>query len=85
MTAKNIVDSFREVVQDLLVPEVRALNVSVDSLRSEMNLGHERLEQTIRLGIENTNQAIRSLSEKLEFAIDIRERLAALEARFPRQ
>jgi hypothetical protein len=30
-------------------------------------------------------QAIRGLSQKLDFAIDIRERLATLEARMPRQ
>jgi hypothetical protein len=66
-SAKNIVDSFREVVQDLLVPELKAL-------RTEMKLRDE-----------NTQQSIRHLSEKLDFAIDIRERLAALEARLPRQ
>jgi hypothetical protein len=65
-TAKTVIDSFREVVQDLLVPELKAL-------RTEMKLRDE-----------NTQQAIRHLSEKLDFAIDIRERLAALEARLPR-
>ena len=63
---KTVIDSFREVVQDLLVPELKAL-------RTEMKLRDE-----------NTQQAIRPLSEKLDFAIDIRERLAALEARLPR-
>jgi hypothetical protein len=65
-SAKTVIDSFREVVQDLLVPELKAL-------RTEMKLRDE-----------NTQQAIRHLSEKLDFAIDIRERLAALEARLPR-
>ena len=85
MAGKNIVESFREVVQDLLVPEMKAVKLSVDALRSEMILRDDRLEQSIRFGLENTSQAIRNLSEKLEFAIDIRERLAALEARTPRQ
>lgn len=85
MAGKNIVESFREVVQDLLVPEMKAVKLSVDALRSEMILRDDRLEQSIRFGLENTSQAIRNLSEKLEFAIDIRERLAALEARMPRQ
>ncbi|MBT9331292.1 hypothetical protein [Paracidobacterium acidisoli] len=66
-SARTVVDSFREVIQDLLVPELKAL-------RTEM-----------RLRDENTQQAIRHLAEKLDFAIDIRERLAALEARLPRQ
>ena len=33
----------------------------------------------------NTAYDIQHLSEKLDFAIDIRERLASLEARLPRQ
>lgn len=71
---KNAVESFREVVQDLLVPELKSVKVAIDSLRTEMMLRDEK--QT---------QAIRHPSEKLDFAIDIRERLASLEARLPRQ
>ena len=84
-TAKSVVDSLREVVQDLLVPELKAVKVSVDSLRSEMILRDEKLEQSIRLGLENATAAIRHLSEKLDGAIAIRERLASIEARLPRQ
>jgi hypothetical protein len=90
--AKNIVESFREVVQDLLVPELKALKVSVESvhsemsyLRSEMILRDEKLEQSIRIGLESATAAIRHLSDKLDDAIEIRERLAAIEARLPRQ
>jgi hypothetical protein len=89
---KNAVGSFREVVQDLLVPELKSMKVSIDALRTEMKLREEkadeslrRLEDIIRLGGEKNEMAIRGLSEKLEFAIDIRERLALLEARLPRQ
>ena len=73
MKPKNAVESLREVVQDLLVPELKSVKVSIDGLRSEMQLRDEK--QT---------QAIQHLSEKLDYAIDIRERLAALEARLPR-
>ena len=89
---KNAVESVREIVQDLLVPELKAVKVSVDSLhnemsylRSEMKLRDERMEQLIRSGDEKNEQAIRNLSERLNLAIDIRERLASLEARLPRQ
>jgi hypothetical protein len=84
-SAKNMVDSLREVVQDLLVPELKAVKVSVDSLRAEMILRDEKLEQSIRLGLENATLAIRHLSDKLDYAGDIRERLASIEARLPRQ
>jgi hypothetical protein len=72
--AKSIVESLREVVQDLHLPELKALKVSMDSMRSELRVRDEKNEQ-----------ALRHLSEKLDFAIDIRERLASLEARMPRQ
>jgi len=94
--AKSALGSFREVVQDLLVPELKAVKGSVDSLpgemkmpldslRQEMRLRDEKMEQLVRSGDEKNEQAIRSLSQKLDFAIDIRERLASLEARTPRQ
>ncbi len=103
MGSKNMVESFRDVVQDHLVPELKAVKVSVeslshqmDSLRIEMKLrdekmeqlikaGDARLEQMIQHGDERNERAVQALSEKLDFAIDIRERLATLEARQPRQ
>jgi hypothetical protein len=85
VAAKNIVDSFREVVQDLLVPELKALRVSVDSMKVEMQLRDEKVHTELRLRDERMQDSIRGLSQKLDFAIDIRERLAALEARLPRQ
>jgi hypothetical protein len=94
--AKNIVESFREVVQDLLVPELKAVKASVDSLRSETKTSIDALRSEtktsmdalrieMRLRDENHERSFRQLSEKLDFAIDIRERLASLEARMPRQ
>jgi uncharacterized protein YjaG (DUF416 family) len=106
-SAKNVVEPFRDVVQDLLVPELRAVKVSVDSLRTEMKitnesmrhemktsndalreeikLRHEGLERTIREGDERNAILIRNLADKLDYAIDIRERLASIEARMPKQ
>lgn len=83
--AKTIVDSLREVVQDLVVPELKAMRVSVDSLKSEMQLRDENIQIELRLREDRMQDSIRGLSQKLDFAIDIRERLAALEARLPRQ
>jgi hypothetical protein len=84
-SAKTIVDSLREVVQDLLVPELKALRVSMDSMKAEMQLRDDQVHTELRLREERMQDSIRSLSQKLDFAIDIRERLAALEARLPRQ
>ena len=83
--AKNAVESFREIVQDLLVPELKALKVSKDAMRTETNLSLESLRQEMRLRDEMNIQTMRNLADKLTFAIDIRERLASIEARLPRQ
>lgn len=73
-STKTVIESFREVVPDLLVPELKSMKISIDALRREMELRDQRQDQ-----------AMRHLSEKLDFAIDIRERMASLEARLPRQ
>jgi hypothetical protein len=89
---KNIVESFRDVVQDLLVPELKAVKVSVESvhtemgyLRSEVKTSLDALRQEMRLRDEMHVQTMKVLSEKLDFAIDIPERLVSLEQRSPRQ
>jgi len=84
-TAKTVVDSFREAIQDLLVPELKAIRVSVDSLRTEMHLRTENLQRELQLRDEMLKAEIHALGQKLDFAIDIRERLAGLEARLPKQ
>jgi hypothetical protein len=75
--AKSVVGSLREVMQDLLVPELKAVKVSIDSLRSETKVSLDSLRQEMRLRDEMSAQSMRSLSEKLDYAIDIRERLAS--------
>ncbi len=146
-TAAKTVGSFREAIQDLLVPELRAVKSSIDALRTEVQLRGEqqakatqalderqtlvtqalgeRLTQSIqalderqtlatqalgerqtlatqalgerltaavesiteemRLRDAHQTQLMQKLSEKLDFAIDIRERLAHVEARLQKQ
>lgn len=102
-SAKTVVDSLREIAQDILVPELKSLKVSLEALRTETHLGDEKLQRSIdalreetrlrderlhselRLRDEHMQESVRALSQKLDFAIDIRERLASLEARLPRQ
>ena len=84
-SAKNVVESLREIVQDFLVPELKALKVSVESLQHEMKSSNEALRQELRLRDEMMLQSIKNLSDKLDYTGEIRERLAAVEARLPRQ
>jgi hypothetical protein len=84
MKVKNTVESLRDIVQDLLVPELKSLKVSIDSLRSETGISMDALRSEMRLRDEKQTLALKHLSDKLDSAIDIRERLASLEARIPR-
>jgi hypothetical protein len=126
---KNILETFRDVAQDILVPRLKALEVEMESLRVESKMtseaireemrltssaireemklnsqllreemkfryealektiaeGNERLAQLVRHGDEINEKSVQALSEKLDGSIPIRERLAAIEARLPRQ
>jgi hypothetical protein len=120
IASKNAFESFRDVVQDLLVPELKALKVSVDSMREDMNYmradigslrtdlrqshealrsdlrqSHEALRDEIKLrdaanermiayGDQRNEQLILSFIEKFDKAMDVRERLAAMEAKLPK-
>jgi hypothetical protein len=75
--AKSSIDSLRKIIQDFLVPELKALKV-------EMAVGFDSIRTEMRLRDEKQTQAIEALSDKLSYAIDIRERLASVEARLPR-
>jgi len=112
--AKNIIESSRDIVQDFLVPEMKAVKATVeslgiqlrvvadslthqmDSLRIEIKLRDEKLEQMIRYGFEKMELLIRTgdeknavaisnLSEKLDERLAYRDQLASIEARLPRQ
>jgi hypothetical protein len=52
---KNILETFRDVAQDLLVPPLKALEVEMKSLRIESNVTGEAIREEMRL----TNSAIR--------------------------
>ncbi len=92
---RNAVESLRDIVQDLLVPELRALKVEVEALRSESRNSIEALRTESRSSIESLlsemrlrdekqAQAIQNVSDKLGYMMDVRERLAVLEDRVPR-
>jgi DNA repair exonuclease SbcCD ATPase subunit len=113
MKTKSSIDSVREIVQDFLVPELKAVKVSIESLQIEMRLRDEKQTQAImhlddkltqstkNLGDKLTqstrnlddkltqstqylSENIRQISDKIDSSAELRERLASLEARLPR-
>ena len=90
--AKNFVESFRDVVQDLLVPELKAIKVAQEAahtetgyMRAEMKLRDEKMEQLIRHIDERNERSLARLESRFDEAVAFRERLASIEARLPRQ
>ncbi|HEX4154770.1 MAG TPA: hypothetical protein VHY48_04075 [Acidobacteriaceae bacterium] len=59
--AKNTVESLRDVVQDLLVPELKALKVTVDSHRNETKIQFD----ATRSEFDSFRTEIRSSQESL--------------------
>lgn len=60
------------------------LRLRTDSLKEEIRMRDTNLREELRARDEKQEQAMKNLSEKLDFAIDIRERLVQPEARLPR-
>ena len=88
MKAKSSIDSVREIVQEFLVPELKAVKISIESLHNEMKLRDEKQTQAIahlddKLSRQISN-SVQFLSDKFDSSVEFRERLASLEARIPR-
>jgi hypothetical protein len=120
------VGGFREITQDLVAPELRAVKTSIESLTQELRLRSEALSHEMKLRndslLENLSKeihlrteslkeelrlrdsvqsaniqrlensqtsltdAVKDLARKIDgMNLDLRERVAALEARAPRQ
>ena len=60
------------------------LRLRLDSVREELRSSAQTLHDELRVRDEKQALAMKNLSDKLDFAIDIRERLVQLEARMPR-
>lgn len=65
MKPENAVESLREIVHDLLVPELKAIKVEIEALQTEIRSGDEALRLEMRLRDENQTRAINSLTEEM--------------------
>ena len=69
IAGKNIVESLREVMQDLLVPELKAVKASVDSLRSETKTSLDSLRSETKTSADALRSEMVLRDDKLELAI----------------
>ncbi len=67
----------KKVIQELIVPELKDIKSDIRELRVEI----KRLDEKIDSKHNEVMTEIRRLDEKIDIAIQIRERLTALEAK----
>lgn len=76
MTPKNAVESLRDIVQDLLVPELKAIKVELESQRRENHLQFENVHNEfgfVRSEMKTTAEALRADTEALRAELRIRD------------
>jgi len=73
---KNIVSEIKDIKSDIkeLKVEIKRLDQKIDSLRNEVMTEIKRLDEKI-------DSTRRELNEKIDTALDIRERLARVESK----
>ncbi len=88
----GVYEEVKQALQDIVAPELRALQVEIKRLDEKIDSGMQRLDEKIDSGIQRLDAKIDSkhneivseikrLDEKIDIAIQIRERLAFLEAK----
>lgn len=71
--AKNIVESLREVMQDLLVPELKAVRASVDSLRSETKTSIDALRSETKTSLDSLRSETKTSMDALRSEMVLRD------------
>lgn len=77
----GVYEEVKQALQDIVAPELRALHVEIKRLDEKIDSGMQRLDEKIDSLKSEITSEIRRLDEKIDIAIQIRERLASLEAR----
>ncbi|MFO0795574.1 MAG: hypothetical protein U0586_16095 [Candidatus Brocadiaceae bacterium] len=91
----NIYEQVKQALQDIVAPELKSIQVEIkrldnridsvdkriDSVKSEITSEINSLKTVLTTEIKRLDDKIDSLDDKIDIAIQIRERLAILEAK----
>ena len=77
----GVYEEVKQALQDVVAPELKAIQVEIKRLDEKIDSGVLRLDEKINSLKSEVTSEIKRLDEKIDIAIQIRERLASLEAR----
>jgi hypothetical protein len=90
MTVMGVYDQIKKAFQDIIAPElhalrgdIRLLDQKIDAVDARLTIKLDSLRNEMIAEIRRVDTRIEGVDRELRTAIDIRERLAALEARHP--
>lgn len=88
MMPLSVYEQVKRALQDIVVPEIKALQVEIKRLNEKMDSGFRRLNEkmdSVRAEllseIKRLDSRIDGLDRELKLAIEIRERISAIEAK----
>ncbi len=73
MKAKNTVETLREVVQDLLVPDMKAIKIEVESHRREMKAEFGAVRNEMKISFDSVHNEIKALGDSLRTEMRLRD------------
>ena len=77
----GVYEEVKKALQDIVAPELRAIQVEIKRLDEKIDSGVARLDGKVDSIRTEMLSEIKRLDEKIDIAIQIRERLASLEAK----
>lgn len=89
--AANIYQAVKQAMQDLIAPQIESVKGDIAALRAELQGGHATLHAeidsvraeigSVRSEVESVRREVHLLDDKLTWALDLRERIVALETK----
>ena len=82
----SVIDDLRQLLQDLVTPELRALSVRVDALENKVDAGFTTLENKIGALDKKVDTGFIALEKKTDTGLgDLKQAMADAEARAERR
>ncbi len=84
MAVKDIYEAVKIAVQDIIAPQLEAVKGEISSLRIEIKRLYEKIDSSrneIKADISTLDEKLLFTNKRLDEALEIRERLAVLEAK----